>query len=229
MRRIIQLSLLALLVAPVPLRAGILQVRHDHDPWGRCKGELEISENGIEFRSQKKKHSRDWGWLDIQSFDRISEGKFSILTWHDQKWKLGLDRSFDFTVLPDSGPLGSADFERIRDGVEGTVTERIPRDFQSDYSIPVKHLHGLGGCEGTLKFGPGWIVYQTDHPRDARTWSREREVQSVWSLHRYQLEIHVFEENRREFDKTRRFRFQLKRPLDEEYYSQLRREFLPAR
>ncbi len=54
-------------------------------------------------------------------------------------------------------------------------------------------------------------------------------MESVWSLNRYQLEIRVFEENKRAFDKTRRFRFQLKEPLDEVYYEQLRREFFPGR
>ncbi len=211
------------------LQAEVLQVRHDHDPWGKCIGELEINNAGIEFRSKKEKHSRHWDWLEIQSFDRKSDQKLSILTWKDQKLKLGLDRYFNFAVLPEGDTLSPEAFALIRKNLQGTVTDRMTQEeFSPDYSLRVKHLHPFGGCEGTLDFGPDWIVYQTEHRKHSRTWKRDREVESVWSLHRYQLEVHVFEENQRAFDKTRRFRFHLKQPLDEEYYSQLRREFLPG-
>ena len=212
------------------LQAEVLPVRHDHEPWGKCLGELEISDGGIEFRSKKEKHSRHWDWLEIQSFDRRSNKKFSILTWEDQKLRLGLDRYFNFRVLPDGKTLSPDDFALIRRNLQGTVTDRMtPERFTPEYSLKVKHLHAGGGCEGTLSFGPNWILYETDHREHSRTWKRDRDVESVWSLHRYQLELHVFEENQRAFDKTRRFRFFLKQPLDQEYYRQLRREFLPER
>jgi hypothetical protein len=67
MFRVIQTGFLVLLVGAV-LHAEVLQVRHDHDPWGKCIGELEINNAGIEFRSNKEKHSRHWDWLEIQSF-----------------------------------------------------------------------------------------------------------------------------------------------------------------
>ncbi len=107
--------------------------------------------------------------------------------------------------------------------------QHVGRRIEAEYQVPVKHLHTFGGCEGALYFSKDWIVYETDHPKDARTWKRNRDVESVWSLNRFQLEVHVFEENKRASDKTRRFRFQLKEPLDESYYEQLRREFFPGR
>lgn len=228
--KIVSLSL-PLLLSGLLLEAGTLQVRHDHDPWGKCVGELEISQTGIEFKSKKEKHSRRWDWFEIQSFDRKSDQKFSILTWEDQTLLLGKDRFFDFTILPDGGTLSAEDFNLIRENLKGTVTDRLVREpFHPDYSLRVKHLHGMGGgCEGTLRFSPEWIVYETEQPGHSRTWKRDREIESVWSLHRYQLEIHAFEENQREFSKTRRFRFQLKEPLDQDYYEQMRRAFLPAR
>ena len=226
----IQSGFLVLFLGAALLQAEVLQIRHDHDPWGQCIGELEITDTGIEFRSKKEKHSRHWDWLEIQSFDRRSDQKFAILTWEDQKMKLGLDRYFHLTVLPEEGPMSPEAFALIRKNLQGTITDRMTQqEFSPDYSTRAKHLHPFGGCEGTLSFGPEWIVYQTDHKKHGRTWKRDREVESVWSLHRYQLEVHVFEENQRNFDKTRRFRFHLKQPLDQEYYLQLRREFLPAR
>ena len=229
-RKGIQSGFLALLFGTAMLQAEVLQIRHDHDPWGKCIGELEIRDAGIEFRSKKEEHSRHWDWLEIQSFDRKSDQKFAILTWEDEKMKLGLDRYFHLTVLPEEAPLSPEAFALIWQNLEGTITDRMTEEeFSPDYSLRVKHLHPFGGCEGTLNFGPEWIVYQTDHKKHSRTWKRDREVESVWSLHRYQFEVHVFEENQRNFDKTRRFRFHLKQPLDEAYYQQLRREFLPAR
>jgi len=209
--------------------AETLKVRHDHNPWGKCTGEVIVSESGIEYRTEKKKHNQQWKWVDIQSFDRKSSTAFSILTYQDQKWALGADRSFNFTLLPEQEPLSEETFQFIAEHLGKPVVDRMGRRIEAEYQVAVKHLHTFGGCEGTLSFGKDWILYETDHPKDARTWKRDRDVDSVWSLNRYQLEIHVFEENKRAFDKTRRFRFQLKEPLDESYYEQLRREFFPGR
>jgi hypothetical protein len=212
------------------LHGAVLQVRHDHDPWGSCHGELAITETGIEYKTREEKHSRQWAWIEIQTFDRQSEQKFRILTWEDLKLQLGLDRYFDFTVLPDTAPLSSEAFKIISDHLQRPIVDRIAvEDDSYDYGVPAKHLHAFGGCEGVIHFSKDLIVYRTDHAKHARTWTRKRDIGSVWSLHKYQLEVHVFEENQREFNKTRRYRFQLKQPLNQEYYYRLRREFLSAR
>lgn len=223
------ISLALLLVSAMSVSAQTLKVRHDHNPWGKCEGEVIVRESGIEYRTEKEKHNQLWKWVDIQSFDRQSPTTFSILTYQDQKWALGADRAFNFTVLPEQEPLGEETFQFISRHLDKSVIDRMAHRIEPEYQVPVKHLHTFGGCEGTLYFGKEWIVYETDHQNDARTWKRDREVESVWSLNRYQLEIHVFEENKRAFDKTRRFRFQLKEPLDEVYYEKLRREFFPGR
>jgi len=223
------ISLAFLLLMNIWGKAETLEVRHDHNPWGKCTGEMIISESGIEYRTEKKKHNHQWKWVDIQSFDRKSPSSFSILTYQDQKWAFGADRSFNFTLLPEQAPLSEETFQLISQHLGKPVVDRVGRRIEAEYQVPVKHLHTFGGCEGTLYFGKDWIVYETDHQEDARTWKRDQDVESVWSLNRYQLEIHVFEENKRAFDKARRFRFQLKEPLDESYYEQLRREFFPGR
>ncbi len=211
------------------LAAETLKVRHDHNPWGKCEGELVLSQEGVEYRQDEDKHHRKWRWVDIQSIDRKSSRRFSILTYEDQRWLFGADRHFNFTLLPDQEPLSEETFQFISAHLGKPVTDRIAKRAQTDYQVAAKHLHTFGGCEGTLYFGPEWISYETDHAQDARTWKRDRDVDSVWSLNRYQLEIHVFEENKRSFDKTRRFRFQLKEPLNEDYYDELRRQLLHGR
>ncbi len=215
-----------LLLGPLLGQAGgqSVKVVHDHDPWGGCHGTISVTDSGIDFESDKPEHTRHWKWIDIQSFDRHSERRFSVLTWEDQSWKLGLDRSYDFRVPEDGDPLTPEVFNRIASHLKGSLTDRNATPIEAEYSVPVKHLHTFGGCEGTLRFNSDWIVFESDDPDDTRTWRRQKDVESFWSADPYHLEIHVFEDNQKEFDKTRRFRFQLKEPLDRAYYARLRRQ-----
>lgn len=211
--------------------AGTLHVRHDHDPWGGCTGELAITSDGIRFHSDgKEEHTRDWSWTDIQTVDRLSTDRFSILTYEDQKWLLGRDRPWDFTVL-DSGAGGLTDqlFALIRQNESRPLVDRVPRQIEADYQVPVKHLHTFGGCEGVLEFSRDWIVYKTDHKEDARSWRRDKEVASIWSTGPFDLELEVYEKNGEDLLRTRRYRFELKQPLNQTYYNRLKRELIPAR
>jgi hypothetical protein len=219
------------LTAGSPLFAGSLRVRHDHDPWGGCGGELTVSESGIQYLSEEEpKHDQNWTWLDIQTVDRRSPDQFTILTYEDQKWLLGRDRPWDFTVL-DSNSQGLSDdlFRIIMTHLERPVLNREARPVDALYEVPVKHLHTFGGCEGVLRFGKDWIVYTTDHAEDQRSWRRGVEIANVWSTGRYDLEIEVYEKEGEDLLRTRIFRFELKRPLDEEFFTQLRRDMLPRR
>ncbi len=199
------------------------QVRHDHDPWGGCRGELSVSDQGIEYRASKEAHSRNWTWTDIQSFDRISPQKFSLLTWEDRRLLMGLDRSFDFTILPESEPLSDEAFALVANSLKRPITDRIPEAVSPEYQILVKHLHLLGGCQGRLSFSAERVIFESDQPRHSRSWRRHQEIQSFWSPHPYYLEIHVLEDARSSLAELARFRFQLREPLDSDYYERLRR------
>ncbi len=215
----VEASVLMTQQAPQPLT---FQVRHDHDPWGACRGSLVFSEAGIEYESRHEKHSRQFSWGDIQSFDRISDNRFSILTWEDQKWILGLDRKFDFTVPPGEEPLSQEAFELVEAHLERPVVDRVPSPVEPEYQIGAKHLHTWGGCRGRLLFTSERVNFESEDPRHSRSWRLDRDVHSFWSPNRYQLEIEVFEESHARFDKAKRFRFQLERALDPEYYQRLR-------
>jgi hypothetical protein len=203
-----------------------LRVRHDHDPWGSCEGELRIHASGIDFKSSKEAHNRQWSWNNIQTVDRFSPTRFTVLTYQDQKLLLGRDQPFDFRVLEGEG-LADEIFDLILKNLPRPIVDRIEDDdVEIEYEIPVKHLHTLGGCEGILRFSEDRIIFVTDHQKDTRTWRKDQEVAGIWSIGRFDLQIQVYEKNSGDFYGTRNFRFQLKRPLDPEYYRSLRRELL---
>lgn len=228
---IVLIALVTAVLTMSSLFAQSFRVRHDHSPWGACQGELTITEKGIRFDSETEEgHSQSWDWLDIQTVDRQSAERFSILTYQDQKWLLGKDRSWNFSMLHDeSEGLSNERFDLIMQRLERPVVNRQVRDVEAEYEVPVKHLHTFGGCEGELRFSRGWIVYATDHARDQRSWRKQVEVVNVWSTGPYDLEVEVYEREGGDLLKTRRFRFQLKVPLDENYYDRLRRDMLPPR
>ncbi len=231
LNRFVLLSIALVGFSGSSLAAEALHVRHDHDPWGSCTGELTIASDGIRYHSDDKdEHSRDWSWNDIQTVDRLSADRFSILTYQDQKWLLGRDRPWDFTVIdPEAGGLTDQLFTVIRRNEPRPLVDRVPRKIEADYRIPVKHLHTFGGCEGILEFSRDWIVYTTDHKEDARTWKRDKDVMSIWSTGPFDLELEVYEREGEDLLRTRRYRFELKQPLDETYYNRLKRELIPTR
>jgi hypothetical protein len=203
--------------------AQTFPVVHKKALWPDGRGELVISEDAIEFRAAgKEKNSRRWPYADIQHLDRISAKELAILTYEDQKWELGRDREFRFILT--EGGISDELFDAIQARLKKPTTDRVPGDVSAaaSYRIGVKHLHTLGGCEGELFFTPSTVVYKTPREIDAREWRLGADVQSVWSQHPYRLEIHVFENNRREFGRTRVYNFALKEPLNGEFYRQLK-------
>lgn len=226
-------------------------VRHDHDPWGACQGTLTVDDQGIRYASQgKPEHDRVWTWLQIQSVDRKSGARLSVLTYEDLKWRLGQDRPYDFSLAPlaeskdrggeteAGGDMPSKDDSKRRGSLEGAfrlisahlgkpLTDRVARSIEPEFEVAAKHLHTFGGCQGVLRIGPEWIVYETSRPGHTRSWKRGRDVDSVWSADRFHFEIRAFEHGSQDFSSMTTFRFQLKEPLDQDFYDRLRREMIP--
>ena len=175
----------------------------------------------IEFRKKNTEDSLTWGYLDIQHFDRISLTEIEILTYEDMAWKLGKDRSYRFLLV--SGEISDALFAEITAKIGLPATDRLVDDAPEEAPrLPVKRLTTFGGSEGELVFGDFAIFYVSDKAKHAREWRIDRDIDSVWALNRYELEVHVYESNRRDFGSTRVYRFQLKEPLDPEFYRQLK-------
>jgi hypothetical protein len=203
------------------LGAQTFQVKRLKRLWWDGAGQVEITQDGIAYNAKKPKHSRTWKYEDIQYFDRISPKEFVILSYEDIGWQLGRDREYHFVIT--SGELTDEVFQRIAHRLDKPVTDRVVGEVGGvEYEIPVKHLHTLGGCEGELIFTGNSIYYATKHKEDAREWLVARDVQSVWSMNPYELEIHVYDNNRREFSQSRIYKFALKRPLNAEFYRALK-------
>ena len=215
------LLLIPLFWLPLAVAQATFEVIHKKRFWRDGRGEIVISAEGIAFRAAEEKNSRRWAYSDIQYFDRVSEREFVILTYEDEKWKLGRDRQLRFVVT--SGKLSDAVFASISERLGRPVTDRVFRKpAEATFEVPVKHLHGFGGCEGMLVFAPETVSYSTEHVKDARVWRLGRDVESVWSSSPYHLELHVYDNNRREFRRTRVYKFDLKRALDPARYRDLK-------
>lgn len=213
--------LLMLLFLAQPLAAQTFTVIHEKRLWRDGHGTIEITDQGIRYTSDKAKDSRSWLYQDIQYLDRISGKEFTILSYEDESRYFGRDKSYHFVIT--KGELTDDIFRKIAEKLDRPVTDRMPPDnVAAEYEIPVKHLHTFGGCEGVLRFTDDSISYATKNKKDARDWKLGRDVQSVWSSDPYQLEIRVYENNRREFSRTRIYNFQLKEPLDWKMYRELK-------
>ena len=220
------LLILALLI-PQSLSGQTLTVILKKRFWPDGHGKIQIGEKAITYEASKKDESRTWAFADIQHLDRISSKEFVILTYEDRRLTLGRDRQFHFVIT--EGDLDDALFHTITARLGKPVTDRVvPAQVAGEYSVPVKHLHTFGGCEGVLNFTRDTIYYVTDHREDAREWKLGRDVQSVWSADPYQLEIHTYDNNRREFSRTRVYNFRLKEALNEDFYRNLKLEIYGA-
>ena len=213
--------LLILFLIAQPLAAQTFDVVHKKTMWRDGGGKIEITDRAITYTAKKEKENRSWEYEDIQYFDRISSKEFIILSYEDNSMLLGRDRQYHFLIT--DGELNPEIFSEIRNRLNKPVNNReLPDVVDAEYELPVKHLHTFGGCEGTLKFTEDNIYYVTDHSKDAREWRLATDIKSVWSSDRYQLEIHAFDNNRREFSRTRVYKFDLKEPLDPEIYRSLK-------
>lgn len=189
--------------------------------WPDRQGTIEINGQGITYTADNKKHSLQFGWLDIQYFDRVSPTEFVVLTYKDRLLELGRDREYRFVIT--HGELTDAVFEMISLNLNRPLTDRVPPGkIAAEYTIPVKHDRALRGSEGELEFTTEAIHYVTKDKKDGRTWLMDRDIVSVWSDDPYRLEIRAYDNNRREFSRTATYKFDLKRELDPEFYRKLK-------
>ncbi len=215
------MRLILLFHVAAALAAQTFDVVHKKPLWPDGHGRIEISEEGVAFEAQERENSRRWTYTDIQHFDRISTKEFVILSYEDQKWKLGRDRAFHFVLT--SGELSDEVMRKITMHFGKPVTERVIGDVAAPHDeLPAKHLHSFGGCEGRLIFTDDTVIYATDRAKDAREWRLGRDVQAISSINPYQVELRVFENNRREFSRSRVYKFALKQPLKPEFYRDLK-------
>jgi hypothetical protein len=131
---------------------------HKKDLWRDVAGEVRITDSAIEFQAAKEKHSRRWKYVDIQHFDRLNEREFVVMSYEDERKYLGRDRRFHLSLT--EGAISDELFESIAKRIGKPVTDRVIGDASAGgYVVPVKHLHGFGGCEGELWILDDRIIY----------------------------------------------------------------------
>jgi hypothetical protein len=231
MRRLITFLAILLLTAPyVPAQSAGWQFKVEHIRSLRNHyGTLTVDNVGIKYKSDRDKRSLAWKFRDIQQL-KLEPPFFEILTYEDQKWKLGKDRIYRFKIIEGSIDARLSDFLRQR--ISGTFVTAIAPETsdEPEYRVPVKHRLVLGGSEGILQVYDDRVVYRSQSARDSRVWTY-RQIESFAFPSAREFELLTDE---KEFGgPTRTFRFQLKEPLPESAYDFLwvrinRSHYLPS-
>jgi hypothetical protein len=195
--------------APAGAQSYEFSVEHEHT-WRSCRGKLVITPEQIEYQTEHQEHARVWRYNELQQIKIESPQKLELASYEDQKWRLGLDRVFKFNLLAGEVTPASSSLLLER-SARPLVTSVLPAsEDKPTFEAPVKHLHRLGGCLGTLKIYPDRVVYESQEmPSDSRYW-RYGEIQQVSQSERFRFEVVSFESK---FGGPKAYNFQLREEL----------------
>jgi hypothetical protein len=158
------------------------------------QGKLIISPEKIEYQADHEGESRAWRYDELRQIKIESTQRIELVTYEDQKWKLGLDRVYKFKII--EGEITPAiNALLVERSARPLVTSLLPASEGAPaFEAPVKHLRRFGGCIGILKIYPDRLVYEArDDPENSRYW-RYGDIQSLSQSERYRFEIVGFED-----------------------------------
>jgi len=184
-------------------------VEHDHI-FGACRGKLIITPERIEYRTEHTEHSREWRYTDLRQIKIVSPRRIELASYEDRKWRMGLDRVYEFKLL--EGEITSETSALLVErATRPLVTSVAPAtEDMPAFEVPVKHLHHFGGCIGALKIYHDRVIYKSkDMPSDSRYW-RYGDIQNFSQSERFRFEIATFEDK---FGGPRAYNFQLREDL----------------
>lgn len=214
-----------LLLAPVLMGQQSFQYGVRQAQSRQSMGTLTIGATGVSFEQtygngKKPRRPRAWHWEyeDIQQL-KISPRSLSVLTYADNKWKLGADREYRFDLVSD-GSFESA-YQVLKARLDQrlvAVIAEIPAGVL--WEMPAKHLAGFGGDEGLLRVGTGEIVYQSARRCASRTW-RYEDIDNISSAGPFELTITSYERAKLDYGSRKQFAFSLKQRLEEDRYNDL--------
>ena len=139
---------------------------------------------------------------------------------------LGRDRIFKFKILEgEISPEASALL--MEKATRPLVTSVLPETVGAPvFEVPVKHLHRVGGCLGTLKIYPDRVIYESkDMPSDSRYW-RYGDIQNFSQSERFRFEIVTFESK---FGGPKAYNFQLREELPARAYDYVWARVYPSK
>jgi hypothetical protein len=215
-------AILIFSTAPALAQPFLYQVRHQHRHGGTM-GTLHVTLDSISFDEpgKKQEHSREWKYSEIQQLS-LSATSLRILTYEDQKWKLGRDRDYVFDDLPEDLPktLYPMFSTKLDQRFVAALSDPAVRP---QWQMGAKLRHGLGGSEGALLVGDDRIVFQTETPGESRTW-RLLDIENISMSGPFDFSITTQERSEIRHAAPTEFRFQLKEPLAENRYNELWRK-----
>jgi hypothetical protein len=190
------------------------------------QGKLIITPEKIEYLTDHKGDSRAWRYDELRQVKFDSPQRIVLVSYEDQKWKLGRDRIFKFKVL--EGEISPAVSALVMDkAARPLVTSVMPAiEGEPRFEVLVKHLHAFGGCVGTLKIYSDRVVYESkDMPTDSRYW-RYSDVQNFSQSERFRFEIVTFESK---FGGPKAYNFQLREELPATAYDYVWARVFPSK
>ena len=188
-------------------------------------GTLTISDGGVSFEEQdpggknsKHRHAWHWDYPDIQQL-KIAARSLTVLTYKDNKWKLGADREYHFDLVADK--TFQDVYRVLKDRLDQRFVAALTEQPASIlWERPVKHLLRLGGDEGVLRVGTDSIVYSSEQKNASRTW-RYEDIDIISSSGAFQLTLTTFERAKMDYGSRKQFNFQLKQRIEEAQYDKL--------
>jgi hypothetical protein len=215
---------------------AVYSVAHDH-AIGKGRGELRITESGIEFTGEGKdetRHSRNWRDDDIKRLE-LKQNELRVVVYEAARLPLiprkapftdgktvrsGTERDYVFKLREGkiTPEIVSTLLARFNRPVATTV---IPRDEEAGkllFEIPVFHRHRAGGRSGVLRVYEQHIVFAAEDTDAARFW-RYADIRDIGNLGRYKFEIATYEGQFGVDGKS--YIFDLKRPMTEAEYETL--------
>jgi len=183
-------------------------------------GEVEVTDQGISFTESGKHadHSRVWKYEQIQQLE-LTESTLRILTYEDQKWRLGSDREYVFDKLP--ADFAKTTYPMWKDKLDQRFIARIAdAEVTSLIEFPAKLQALTKGTEGTLVFAEDRIVFRALKGGASRTW-RFTDIDNVASAGPFDFSVSTWEHHGSWNTETREFRFQLQRPMEEARFNEL--------
>ena len=212
----IEAAIGAILIFAAAAHGASYEVRHDHLRGGGS-GTLTITDAGVSFREAGKHedHSRDWRWTDIQQL-LMSSDELRILTYEDQKWRLGRDREYVFDAIPKD--LAAGVMPIAREHLGERFVEAVPQKIAGVWQGEARLQKKFSGVDGTLVASADQITFQAKRPEDSRTW-RFADIDSISSSGPYDLTITTYERARLSRADRSDFHFQLKQRLPEDRYN----------
>ena len=173
--------------------------------WGGESGILAIDENGIRYRSDNGKTTLDFAFADIRKADVSDPRQIWLYTYDRAMTRLTQPRRFEFALR--EGTTSS----RLTEFLAAHLQRPPVGAYQIDNDgtkVLAYHRHRLGGCHGTLQFGPEAIEFESKEPKHSRTWVY-KDIRTVGTMDPFNFRVTSYSET---------YSFDLKQRLSAEDY-----------